>query len=732
MTLGLYPQEESNALDTARRSPAGVIPDAKWYQGAPKALATGVGEGLESIRQTAETGITEAEASMLGTFQQIAGSSGMPPQTMMAGKLLATDPDEMRHERAVAAKKALDYYKPNPAVVGSAGQLLHGVAAGVTPFLVGSMVGTPLVGAATVGVTQGSNTRSELMAQGVDEHTANVLGLANAGIGYFSAALPGGVGKIVAQHIASGAAIQELAGLTNRTMMHTALDAAGYRDMANQYRPLDLQAMISDAIIGSAFGGVHSVFAPSVVDAAHTINDAHQLESSGPGVPIDQVARERHVSQVENSVRALMDDAPVMDKTIPDTVPNPAQNAQRGAAISESAKAEAESLGEALGPSDEAIGQPGRRAEDIETARAGELRQKLLESGLTDDEKVELLALYEKDRLAAKVGGRRLAGVQNLTAYTEMLQRGEQKPVQGFADMDMMKAVNDAMGHETGDEAIHAVGHALTKQFGEGNVFLRSGDEFHVQAKDQATFDTAMSAAEQHLANHTLRKEDASGTLIAEKRGIGISHGSGPTIEHAESAQYAHKESRRLAGLRSGRDDTGAVDQVGRTPPRQDQGRTPARAGADRNVSVKTPAEALSRLTRALQTLRESNGKDEAAHNEARGLVRAAQDKGWDTQALGKQAAARAGEGADRALKDAVQNEHPLPDTEGLDPATREAVDQANRILETRGDIPVERNEQGETTRTAREALQQAMDEAKVSQQTGVLHQIAAACFGRA
>ena len=60
--------------------------------------------------------------------------------------------------------------------------------------------------------------------------------------------------------------------------------------------------------------------------------------------------------------------------------------------------------------------------------------------------------------------GRRIArGVLNGTAYAEMVQRGEALPVQGFADMDMMKATNDTFGHATGDEAIHAVGQALTR-----------------------------------------------------------------------------------------------------------------------------------------------------------------------------------------------------------------------------------------------------------------------------
>ena len=348
MTLGLFPQEESNALDMAARSPFGTTPAPSATAGMAGAAASGVGEGLEDIRQTAETGVSSLFSEGLRNF------SAIDEFTPRAPAAVAVDPDVIQHDRAVATKAALDYYRPNPAVVGSAAQTVHNVVAGVTPFLVGSLVGNPEIGAVTAGVTQGTNTREELMANGVDTKTADILGAANAALAYGGAKLPMGLGETTVQHIASGAAIQELAGLTNRTMMHTVLDDAGYKDMANQYRTFDLQAMAADAIVGSIQGQVwHSVFAPSVQDAARVVRDQHQIESSASGVPINQVERELHITQEEDSVRALMDGQPVMDKTFPDTVPNPAQNAERGAAISETANAAAEPLAEALGSAQE-------------------------------------------------------------------------------------------------------------------------------------------------------------------------------------------------------------------------------------------------------------------------------------------------------------------------------------------------------------------------------------------
>ncbi len=41
--------------------------------------------------------------------------------------------------------------------------------------------------------------------------------------------------------------------------------------MAKAYTPLDGQAMMADAVLGLGFGFVHHAFAPSTIDAAHTV-----------------------------------------------------------------------------------------------------------------------------------------------------------------------------------------------------------------------------------------------------------------------------------------------------------------------------------------------------------------------------------------------------------------------------------------------------------------------------
>ena len=647
MTFGLNPEDSQTALDNANRMGAAGEMGAPLTAGLGTAAVLGVGEGGAKVAAPLVAG---ADADF-GGFDPMRISL-LPEQAFQP--IEEQKPEQADWERQEAARNIIKSFGTDPQTTGAAGQILHGLTSSLTRYGIGAQFGGPAGGAALVGISEGYDVKQIMRENDVDEATANKLALASGVLAAGGAYLPGGIGTNFVQRALTGAVIQPAAGALNREVMSTVLAGHGYHEMAAQYQPGDKQAILSDIILGAAFGTAHHLFSPKDVDAALTITKARQVDEAAPGIPVTPQAQELHVTQMEDSVRQLMDGKPVEGMTMPETIANPAQAAIAEATRAETVDATHEAVGEALGASGEATEPAGRRAEDIEAARAAELRGKQTIGELSDGEKNELLALYEKDRLAAKVGGRRMEGVQNLVAHTEMMQRGEGLPVQGFADMDMMKSINDQLGHETGDEAIHAVGQALHRQFGEGNVFLRSGDEFYVQAKDQAHYDAAMEAAQRHLANHSLRKEDAAGNVIAQKRGIGISHGSGPTIEHAEARQYADKEIRRLAGLRDNRAEPGAGANDGAVaaergaPAGEDQGGTAAGAGAEK-----------------------------------------------------------------------------------LTPETQELHDRAQEILARGDEIPIERNEAGETTITAKDAMASAMADLAGAKEQGRLTQIAAACFGR-
>jgi diguanylate cyclase (GGDEF)-like protein len=195
---------------------------------------------------------------------------------------------------------------------------------------------------------------------------------------------------------------------------------------------------------------------------------------------------------------------------------------------------------------------PTRRADEIEAARMGELRTLRREGSITPEQSAELLDLAERDRLTARVAGRRILGVQNMEARTEAEASGQLKPVQAFADADNFKAVNDRLGHEVGDDVIRQMGSLFAEQLGDGNVFHRGGDEYVMQADTPEQLDAAMQAVRQRLADSVLRVTLEDGTVV-EQNGVGFSYGAGPTIQEAESAQYRDKEARRAAGLRTDR-----------------------------------------------------------------------------------------------------------------------------------------------------------------------------------
>lgn len=554
MPLGLYPRETAEALQTGfGDEDTTAPPKPSFFQGAGTAAALGVGEGaIKAGSIVGDTNIGGALAPMGVDYQQPVEES---------------TPEEHQQNLDQTTARAVAAFAPDPHTTGAAGEILHGVASSLTRYVAGAEMagGSPVGGMVGVGLTEGETQAAQLRAQGVDPELAKALGIGQGLMSGVGAGLPGGAGSKLITRMATGASMQATAGMLNRGMMHGALADAGYTDMAEQYKPLDGMSLLTDAVLGSAFGALHKApsFAPSVVDAAHTAADSVHVEDAAPGAPVTPESRQAHVDNMTAAADALISGKDMPELRPVETIPNPAQDAIR--------TTNADAIGEtAAEVAPEPTASPvefERRADAQETARMQELRSIGLKN-LDPDQMAEYAGLLDRDRLSAKVGGRRMQGVLNDDAYNEMLARGEGKPVQGFIDMDMLKSLNDQHGHGVGDEAIRTLGETLGNYFGEGNVFRRSsggaGDEFIVQSADQVSHDSALSRARQYLDNHTLRATDAAGNIISEKRGIGFSHGSGPDIASAERAQYAEKAERKRLGLRSdrsGSDDSGAVSQ---------------------------------------------------------------------------------------------------------------------------------------------------------------------------
>lgn len=609
MPLGLYPGETRDLLSVDPGQPGttapyvpgvmeGLTPQFSFLPTSPTPiippLQQGIQQGLESIRQTALTAVSQAGSSALRTFQGLPGfqSDFARPPTAGAAMLTELKPDEIEQQRARDSKTAIDSFASDPHVVGTAGQILHDMTAGLTVYSAGSAIGGPVTGAALVGATTGTTTRENLIANGVDETTADHLAIGSALFSSFGSVAPGGYGKTLLQRIGTGSLAQSYTGVANRGLMSKVLADNGYDAMAKNYQAFDGQAIMADAVLGAAFGAVHHVFAPSAVDAAHTSADAAHVERDlAPGVPITPDARQAHYDNMVAGADALLNDKPLETQPV-ETIPNPAQDALRTKNESELASAIAEHTGEPV-----AAQEPftERRTDALELARLKELGGKGLRN-LTPDETAEYAGLLQKDRLAAKVAGRRLNGVQNMDAYAQALEEGTLQPAQGFADMDMLKSLNDTMGHHAGDEAIRTMGETLAHYFGVGNVFHRGGDEFVTQAASPEAHAANMEAARRYLANHKVQAFDENGNLISEKIGLGFSHGTGRTAELAEQAAYADKAARQRAGLRSDRGTVAAEPAGERGEPESDQA-----AGAETGTGSPETDELLTQARDAME-----------------------------------------------------------------------------------------------------------------------------------
>jgi GGDEF domain-containing protein len=373
----------------------------------------------------------------------------------------------------------------------------------------------------------------------------------------------------------------------------------------------------------------------------------------------------------------------------------------------------------------EAYAGSERRADAADVARMAELRSKGL-SNLTPDETGEYAKLLESDRLAAKVGGRRISGLLSREAYEERAGASQQLPHVGYFDLDMFKDINDQFGSHAGDDVIRATGEAAAKIFGEGNAFKgseRAGDEFMVQGKSPEEIQAGIEALRQHLANHKIQAYDETGNLIHERQGVDFSHGIGQTAREAEAAAKLEKQRRAAIGLRRNR-GTVAEEPAGERGPSESRPATGTGA-----AGKGTELKAASELATHLEALRESNGTDEKAHAAARRVLLSAADQGHDVGSIERAAVERAGADTGPLLAAVKASEKPLVDAAGLDPATHEAVDAAQRIL-ARGDMTL-KDETTNQVHSMREELVRAVQDAKNAREDGILHQVAAACGAR-
>lgn len=236
--------------------------------------------------------------------------------------------DEYKQKKIDAIEKMV----PNPNTVGAVGQILNGLADQLTTYGL-SASSDPVSSLFSAGTTAMidavkaySATQKELhQRQGIDAKTAEEVSRTEGTAFGLGLVMPASLAGKTAFRVATGAALNTGVGMVERGMIGHTLDAAGYKDMAAQYRAFDGTAIGTDLLLGGFFGGLMGeraklatsaldttaprapIIKPSDIDAILTQNSAKHAEiGTAPGIPTDFQTRQAHVDNLTNALNALI------------------------------------------------------------------------------------------------------------------------------------------------------------------------------------------------------------------------------------------------------------------------------------------------------------------------------------------------------------------------------------------------------------------------------------------
>lgn len=263
----------------------------------------------------AGAGAAKGEAVLGGLIHEAQQPGSAPSQGFEQPETKPAFP-ELGSEVEADAKMRVQAMTPNPTTTGSAAQLLHGLVSGFTEMSIGGLAAGAGGAAAVVGSSEGVQRYNELIDAGVDPDTARKSALLTGSAAAAGAVVPAGVGASLAAKVASGAVGNTIFGVANRYADHKILESAGYPEMAEQQKVIDGTQVITDLILGAAFGGLAHVHetaaikalqdAPGAREAALTTNLAIKDRESAPGIPADPEAANAHQSALESSIADMM------------------------------------------------------------------------------------------------------------------------------------------------------------------------------------------------------------------------------------------------------------------------------------------------------------------------------------------------------------------------------------------------------------------------------------------
>ncbi|KJZ81500.1 hypothetical protein DJ66_1178 [Candidatus Liberibacter solanacearum] len=248
-------------LEEWKKSPRASFPDPKWHTGLGTEILNMPARAFDKLVAPIRP---DDEESL--SHQGLAHTFRSDPSTMGLGAHLVEGLTDLVPfwVGAQLAGRALSYMPtPITKVAGLALSGVSGLALKYAPRVSGavSKVATvPNVGGALYAYVSNKAENSYLhQAQGLDKETADELAWRGAMVHTAAMLTPAAIASgSMAKTLASGAALNVPFGMVERGWSSKVLEDHGHSEMAKHYRVFDMEALMTDGLIGAFFGGMHS------------------------------------------------------------------------------------------------------------------------------------------------------------------------------------------------------------------------------------------------------------------------------------------------------------------------------------------------------------------------------------------------------------------------------------------------------------------------------------------
>lgn len=177
-----------------------------------------------------------------------------------------TDPKEFARKQAeymdASAKElrriAEEEYTPNPEATGVAGQIIHGVGTELTKAVLVAPIAaaSPQAAALAYGAMHGVETTQRYKDKGVDENTANWLGVSAFGTGTLGFLIPAAAGPTRLASAVYGAITNPAANVSEDLTARMILRKQNYEALAATINPFDPLNLAVAAFVGGGFGTI--------------------------------------------------------------------------------------------------------------------------------------------------------------------------------------------------------------------------------------------------------------------------------------------------------------------------------------------------------------------------------------------------------------------------------------------------------------------------------------------